>query len=127
MCGAKLPDFVISPTRMTMASPVLAEKVQLSESPTGEIVPVNVSPEAIGPCAPATGGWNVVSTCAAKMTTMLLAQTAFIVISRGVLQRSVADQGGDASGNRNVHKQKTARGSLAEDECSRSLTVNRRQ
>ena len=47
--GVKLPVCVISPTRMTMASPVVAANVHESESPIGEMVPVTVAPELIAP------------------------------------------------------------------------------
>jgi len=72
MRGVKLPVCVISPTRTTMPSPALAEKVQESESPAGEIVPVNVSPEAIDPWAPATEGQNIASSCTAITTNISL-------------------------------------------------------
>src|SRR4030095_690376 len=51
MRGVKLPLCVISPTRMTIRSPLLAEKVQESESPTGEMVPLCVHPLVSAPWA----------------------------------------------------------------------------
>src|SRR5258705_511850 len=43
--------FVIFPTRKTIRSPALAENVQLSESPTGEMLPVWAAPFESAPCA----------------------------------------------------------------------------
>jgi hypothetical protein len=51
MRGVKLLVWVISPTRMTMLSPMFAGKVQESESPTGEMVPEWVQPFVRAPWA----------------------------------------------------------------------------
>jgi hypothetical protein len=56
MRGVKLLVWVISPTRMTRRSPVFAEKVQVSASPAGAMVPVWVQPLVSVPCARAALG-----------------------------------------------------------------------
>src|SRR5206468_7348480 len=65
-----------------MASPVVPEKVQVSESPAGVIAPVSVCPEEMGPCAITVEGW-MVANCAVTTATNRLARIVLIAVSRG--------------------------------------------